>query len=661
MNLQTNTISKQNIKVLILAGGQDFGRCPLATRLSTALWPIAGRTSLERLLVNLADKGIQHVVILPGQNKALLSESVKIDNRLEVEYLIESMPAGTAGSIRKAIKENDESLLIVLPSGMVCPPDIDFLISEHIEGKSGLSVVLETICSETRERRERACGIFICDNSVLEFIPEDGYYDVKEGLIPKMLKAGQNINTVTLPHRTGNFRDCQEYLQAVSDNIENIAELDNTELQESNDLYNLWVGVGVEIASSAKIAEQVVLMDGVRISDGAVLIGPCLIGKNVTVGKNSVIVNSIIWDNTVIGDDCNIEHVVLDYNVNLCSHTNVIENCIASNSNDTTKTAKVNLQKITRKSSKIIPQKSVGIKYRIKNINRIDIHKKIKYLPFLIVSIAFFWAYWAGIKDLWKIWMRSDEYSSGLLVPFLAGYILWIRRKQILSVPIKPSIWGLFLFVFAQAMRIFGLFYLFDSAQRLSIIFNITAIVLLLFGWKLLIKVATVILFLFLMLPWPNRIHAAVSLPLQQISTASAVFCLQVLGFDIMREGNVIHIGNSLVAVAEACNGLRMITAFFVISGLVALLVNRTWWEKLIVLISSIPIAFLCNTVRLTITAIIFTRIEGPYWEKIFHDFGGYAMMPLALGFIVGELWLIDKLTIVPEERKEIVIERQKR
>ena len=35
--------------------------------------------------------------------------------------------------------------------------------------------------------------------------------------------------------------------------------------------------------------------------------------------------------------------------------------------------------------------------------------------------------------------------------------------------------------------------------------------------------------------------------------------------------------------------------------------------------------------------------------------------MPLALAFIVAELWLIDKLTLLPEEEKEVVIVRQKK
>jgi exosortase len=128
-----------------------------------------------------------------------------------------------------------------------------------------------------------------------------------------------------------------------------------------------------------------------------------------------------------------------------------------------------------------------------------------------------------------------------------------------------------------------------------------------------------------------------------------------MIGYEVVQEGNIIHIGQATAAVAEACNGLRMITAFFVISSLVILLVKREWWEKLLVLASSLPIALLCNTVRLTITAIAFTMLSGEYWEKIFHDFGGYAMMPLALGMIVLELWLLTKITTAPTE-KQIVL-----
>ncbi len=276
-----------------------------------------------------------------------------------------------------------------------------------------------------------------------------------------------------------------------------------------------------------------------------------------------------------------------------------------------------------------------------------------------LVLIAFLWCYKAGFEDLWNIWHRSDEYSSGLLVPFLAVYILWSRREKIAQCRIRPAILGLFAFVAAQLVRVFGLFYWYSSAERLSIVLTIGALVLLMFGLQLLRKVSTVLLFLCLMLPWPNRVQAAVTLPLQKWATSSAVFCLEMVGYEVISEGNVIHIGDIQVAVAEACNGLRMITAFFVISGLVVLLVKRAWWEKLMVLVSSLPIALMCNTIRLAVTAVFFTMLEGEYWEKIFHDFGGYAMMPLALATVVIELWFLKKLTTRPDEQKAIIIKRR--
>jgi exosortase len=191
------------------------------------------------------------------------------------------------------------------------------------------------------------------------------------------------------------------------------------------------------------------------------------------------------------------------------------------------------------------------------------------------------------------------------------------------------------------------------------LILSLTALVLLVMGWKHLGRLASILVFLCLMLPWPHRIQTAVTLPLQSWSTSSAVFCLELAGYEVRQDGNVIHIGDASVAVAEACNGLRMVTAFFVISGLVVLLVRRTWWEKLVVLVSSLPTALLCNTLRLATTAVLFTVVKGEVWEKRFHDWGGYAMMPLALAIIVGELWLLAQLTTPPAETRPVIIARR--
>ncbi len=161
------------------------------------------------------------------------------------------------------------------------------------------------------------------------------------------------------------------------------------------------------------------------------------------------------------------------------------------------------------------------------------------------------------------------------------------------------------------------------------------------------------------MLPLPHRVEGYLTVPLQAWATVSSVFCLETLGFSVIREGNVININGTLVAVAEACNGLRMLTAFIVVSGLVALTVHRNWPVKLVILLSSIPIALACNTLRLIITAVAFTKLDTQRWEKVFHDFGGFAMMPVALLIILFELWLLSRLLIEPNKKQQQVVYRK--
>lgn len=262
------------------------------------------------------------------------------------------------------------------------------------------------------------------------------------------------------------------------------------------------------------------------------------------------------------------------------------------------------------------------------------------------VSCAFAWSYSGVLTDLWNIWQRNDNYSSGVLVPFLAAYLVLARRKQLAQLEHRPSFLGLSVILGAFVLRFLGSALMLGSVERFSTVVAIVGIVLFLFGVQVTRRLGWVLAFLLLMLPWPNRVYTAASLPLQSLATKSTVFVLETLGYFATHEGNIIHVEDTTVAVAEACSGLHMLTAFLIVAALVAFLCRRGVGQKMLLVASSVPIAILCNTIRLTATAIAFTAGYHEQVNQFFHDFGGVAMMPLALALLAGELWVMKLLFV---------------
>jgi exosortase len=659
---------KRNIKAIVLAGGLDFGCCSLESRLPVALWPIASESVLRRLLQSLAQQGITEAVVCSYEDTEQLAKSIGSMNGMKLTFLDEPMPLGPAGSIRQAVNADDISSLLVIHAGIIGSLDTDELLAEHKKSKSDLTIVL---CSENDRNQLEAgsAGIYLCEPAILEYIPAEGYCDIKETLVPALLKAGRKVSVKRLARSVESFRDWQGYIHAVAVYLDNADKTDiDLPVTKSTDGKNIWISSDAKVDETVRIFGPVVIMDGAVLARNAVILGPAIIGANVSIGHGAMVSESVLWDNARIGANCEIRKCLLDYKT-IIPDAAVLENKLVS--------AKENamLQKASGKIKEFSSKKTQQLQSFIQpRVNNLDMrlpggiksgerHKSnFTWLAACALIAAFTWSYWSTITDLWKIWMQSDEYSSGLLVPLLAVYIAWSRRDQFAQCQIQPSMWGLFAFIAAQGFRHSGLFFMYNSVERFSLVASIAALVLLLYGRTVFRKSLTILLFLGLMLPLPRSFEAKITLPLQHLATSSAVFSLEMLGYEVAAEGNIIHLGQTTVAVAEACNGLRMVTSFFVISGLVLLLVRRAWWEKLILLLSTLPVALFCNTVRLTITSIAFTILKGEYWEKVFHNYGGYAMMPLALAIVVCELWILTKIITVPVDHKqeEILVTRSK-
>jgi exosortase len=279
----------------------------------------------------------------------------------------------------------------------------------------------------------------------------------------------------------------------------------------------------------------------------------------------------------------------------------------------------------------------------------------------ILVSVTFallgvtLLSYWPTIVDLFKEWQRNDDYSAGQLVPLIAIFLVWRERKTLRRCLLRPCWWAVILLILAQTARIFGLLFMYESAERYALVLTLTGTVLMVAGWQMFRRVSWILLFLFLMVPFPGRIHNLISGPLQRMSTTGSVFLLEAFGTRVSQQGNVVMLNQKIpMAVAEACSGLRMLIAFIIVTAFIAYMVKRSRRQKTVLIFSSIPIAVMCNILRICVTAVLFLLVSTEVAEKFFHDFAGLAMMPAAVLLIFGELWLMDILTLPePDTQQE--------
>ena len=195
--------------------------------------------------------------------------------------------------------------------------------------------------------------------------------------------------------------------------------------------------------------------------------------------------------------------------------------------------------------------------------------------------------------------------------------------------------------------------------DRLTYVSALLGVTMLVGGWSMLRWAGPALAFLVFMFPLPYFIENTLLMTLQKLATVVSTWSLQLLGVSAGRFGNTITIDSldNPLQVAEACSGLRMLTIFGAMSVALAMIIERPWWDRLIILLSAVPIALASNIIRIVATALLYLAFgqETEWVNKVIHDWAGFAMMPVGLGLLWIELTILSRLTIPLDAEDDFV------
>lgn len=292
-------------------------------------------------------------------------------------------------------------------------------------------------------------------------------------------------------------------------------------------------------------------------------------------------------------------------------------------------------------------------------------HQGWVWKPLLICSaLAFLYS-----SVLWKLgydWWTDDNYSHGLLVPFVIGYIVWFRFDVLRSAAGKPRAWlGLAVIATAVFMLLTGTLASVLFVQRLSLVAMIAGVVIYFFGAGVVKKLSAPFLLLFLAIPIPQLIFNKVAFPLQLLASKIADRGIRFFGIPVERQGNVIDIpfvGTGEVIsleVVEACSGIRSLMTLITLAlllgyftrerrlrlgdGIRDFLTDLDVLRTVALMAAAVPVALITNAGRVMITGLLAYYFGRETIEGSWHDLSGTIVFLTALLLLLGLNFLLKR------------------
>ncbi|HSS20838.1 MAG TPA: exosortase [Pyrinomonadaceae bacterium] len=307
-----------------------------------------------------------------------------------------------------------------------------------------------------------------------------------------------------------------------------------------------------------------------------------------------------------------------------------------------------------------------------------------------VVAIAgvLVFTYWTVLTKLGHDWWTDENYSHGLLIPVIIGFIAWSQRDRLTAQTQRPAmLFGLL----AVTLGLLGLWAGTAGAelymQRTSLVLVLAGTVVYFWGFRLLQLLLVPLFLLLLAIPIPAIIFNKIAFPLQLFASRCAVWAMSVFDIPVLRQGNVIELmplgarETKKLEVVEACSGIRSLMTLVTLAvvfayfthprddshnkpqgptsesgkkNIAARLKNYGFWRSTIIFLSAVPIAIFTNAVRVSGTGILARYYGTKVADGFFHTFSGWVVYVVAFLLLFGVGWILDRFRPTAASRDSV-------
>jgi len=266
-----------------------------------------------------------------------------------------------------------------------------------------------------------------------------------------------------------------------------------------------------------------------------------------------------------------------------------------------------------------------------------------KHIRFAVVAALFLTAFWPILVSMYGSWFDPFNYMDhGILVIPAAAYMVWSKRARLIQIPQRPSVWGLPLLLWGAAQAILGVAAHWTWISRTAFLVSLVGCIATGYGFQMVWELAYPLSTLILMIAPPTFVFERLTLNLQLLASRLGESCLDLLGYSVMREGNILELVGTKLSVEEACSGIRSLLSIVFMCVLYNFFFVRSNLMRTLLLAMAIPMAILGNVSR-----IVATGVASQYNRELVHGavheaFGYVSVVVACVGCIALHILIVN-------------------
>jgi exosortase D (VPLPA-CTERM-specific) len=270
--------------------------------------------------------------------------------------------------------------------------------------------------------------------------------------------------------------------------------------------------------------------------------------------------------------------------------------------------------------------------------------KPVSWIKFTLYGLLLLGIYHSAFTWLVTHDWEREAYSYCWLIPPVVFFLIWFKRDELASTPSEPSWTGLAPIgvgiIFFWLGELGGEYFTMYVSSWLILV----GLCLLHLGWQKLKTIGFAMFFILTMFPLPNFINTMIMVQLRMISSKLGVAMIHAYGLPVARQGNIIDLGFTKLQVVDACSGLHSLISLIVLCLLIVYFFKDHIWKRAVLLLSSIPLAIVTNSMRIAMTAILYKHFGSKVAEGFFHEFSGLLIFAICIPVLLIEMKILEKL-----------------